>query len=154
MKLKLNIKRVLMINPKTKKKGFATRVVTNGSADFNELCKLAGRNTTMHPTEILSASTLFCEAAAQALKDGMIVDLGPLGKLYPTVSGHWTPTEEEQTKASLTPGVNYRPSEDISAAVKGATLHWVDGKDEDDRRDIQNDPDNNGTRIVSVPDEG
>ena len=60
-KLNLNIKRVAQVNPKTKEKGYATRVVTNGSADFDELCKIAGRNTTMHPTEIRSASTLFCE---------------------------------------------------------------------------------------------
>lgn len=131
-KLNLNIKRVAQVNPKTKEKGYATRVVTNGSADFDELCKIAGRNTTMHPTEIRSASTLFCEAAAEALKGGMIVDLGPLGKLYPSVNGKWSKTEEEQTKASLTPSVNYRPSDDIFAAVKGASLKWVGGKDDDD----------------------
>lgn len=132
-KLNLNIKRVAQVNPKTKEKGYATRVVTNGSADFDELCKTAGRNTTMHHTEIRSASTLFCEAAAEALKSGMIVDLGPLGKLYPSVNGKWSKTEEEQTKASLTPSVNYRPSDDIFAAVRGASLKWMGGKDEDDR---------------------
>lgn len=131
-KLCLNIKRVIQINPKTKDKGYATRVVTNGSADFDELCKTAGRNTTMHPTEIRSASTLFCEAAAEALKSGMIVDLGPLGKLYPSVNGKWTKLENEQVKADLTPTVNYRPSEDISAAVKGATLKWVGTKGDED----------------------
>ena len=132
-KLSLNIKRVIQINPKTKDKGYATRVVTNGSADFDELCKTAGRNTTMHPTEIRSASTLFCEAAAEAIKSGMIVDLGPLGKLYPAVNGKWTKLEDEQVKADLTPTVNYRPSEDISLAVKGAALKWVGTKDDDDR---------------------
>lgn len=147
-KLCLNIKRVVQINPKTKDKGYATRVVTNGSADFEELCKTAGRNTTMHPTEIHSASTLFCEAAAEALKSGMIVDLGPLGKLYPAVNGKWTKLEEEQVKADLTPTVNYRPSEDISAAVKGAALRWMGGKDEDDRdagerRSVEADPEDN-----------
>lgn len=131
-KLNLNIKRVAQINPKTKEKGYATRVVTNGSADFDGLCKIAGRNTTMHPTEIRSASALFCEAAAEALKGGMIVDLGPLGKLYPSVNGKWSKTEEEQTKASLTPSVNYRPSDDIFAAVKGASLKWVGVKDTDE----------------------
>ena len=142
-KLNLNIKRVAQINPKTKEKGYATRVVTNGSADFDELCKIAGRNTTMHPTEIRSASALFCEAAAEALKGGMIVDLGPLGKLYPSVNGKWSKTEEEQTKASLTPSVNYRPSDDIFAAVKGASLKWVGGKDteeDDDNQPIEANP--------------
>lgn len=153
-KLCLNIKRVVQINPKTKNKGYATRVVTNGSADFEELCKAAGRNTTMHPTEIHSASTLFCEAASEALKSGMIVDLGPLGKLYPAVNGKWTKLEEEQVKADLTPTVNYRPSEDISAAVKGATLRWIGTKDEDDRdvgerRSVEADPED-----TTTPDSG
>ncbi len=131
MKLKLNIKKVVQFNPKNKAKGYASRVVTNGTADFAELCKMAGRNTTMHHAEINTASTLFCEAAADALKAGMIVDLGPLGKLYPTVSGKWTKTEEEQTLANLTATVSYRPSDDIFAAVKGASMRWVDSKDDD-----------------------
>ena len=62
----------------------------------------------------------------------MIVDLGPLGKLYPSVNGKWSKTEEEQTKATLTPSVNYRPSDDIFAAVRGASLKWMGGKDDDD----------------------
>lgn len=105
-------------------------------------------NITIH-----SASTLFCEAAAEALKSGMIVDLGPLGKLYPTVNGKWSKTEEEQTKAGLTTSVNYRPSDDIFAAVRGASLKWVgakDGDDENDDQPIEADPGN----PTHNPDEG
>ena len=72
-----------------------------------------------------ASSKLFCEAAAEQLKNGMIVDLGPLGKLYPSVSGKWAATKEGIVKSDLTPKVNYRPGTEIAAAIAGASLSFV-----------------------------
>jgi hypothetical protein len=70
------------------------------------------------------------KAAARQLKNGKIIDLGPLGKLYPSVSGKWVEKEEDLALTDLTPHCNYRPSQEVSEAIKGATIGWATGKDE------------------------
>ena len=72
------------------------------------------------------------KAAARQLKNGKIIDLGPLGKLYPSVSGKWVEKEEDLALSDLTPHCNYRPSQEVNEAIKGATLGWSTGKDEGD----------------------
>ena len=128
--MKLNIKKVQVINPATKTMGYATRVVTNGTATFADLCEEAASNTTYHKKEMEATVGIFLDAVAKHLKNGEIIDMDVLGKLYPTVSGKWTATAEEQTKDLLTPGVNYKPSSEIDAAIKGATLSWTTAADE------------------------
>jgi len=64
------------------------------------------------------------------LKQGFIVDLGPLGTLYPAVSGKWEEDPKDLALADMTPRVNYKGSDDIMAAIKGATLSWATEKDE------------------------
>ena len=46
--LKLRVKKTGSKHPVTKQLGFVARVQTNGTADFDEIVKEAGRNTTMH----------------------------------------------------------------------------------------------------------
>ena len=126
----LKIQKVSMVNPSTRAEGYATRVVSNGTKAFTDLSKTAARNTTMHAGEIKLAGDLLVEAASQALKEGCIVDLGPLGKLYPSVSGKWSDTPEGQVKSDLKPKINYRPGEDLAAAISSAKLSWVSAADE------------------------
>ena len=73
--------------------------------------------------------TVFCKAE-KLDQNGMIIDLGPLGKLYPSVSGKWVEKEEDLALADLTPHCNYRPSQEVSGAIKGATIGWATAKDE------------------------
>lgn len=126
----LKIQKVSMVNPSTRAEGYATRVVSNGTKAFADLSQMAARNTTMHVGEIKLAGELLVEAASQALKEGCIVDLGPLGKLYPSVSGKWSDTPEGQVKSDLKPKINYRPGEDLAAAISSAKLSWVSAADE------------------------
>lgn len=123
--LTLKVKKTATKNPKTQEQGFAPRVITNGTADFGDIAKYACKGSTISTPEMEASSKLFCEAAAEQLKNGMIVDLGPLGKLYPSVSGKWAPTKEGIVKADLTAKVNYRPGTEIAAAIAGATLSFV-----------------------------
>ena len=85
--LTLKVEKVASKNLKSQEPGFAPRVVTNGTADFGDIAKYACKGSTISTPEMEASSKLFCEAAAEQLKNGMIVDLGPLGKLYPSVSG-------------------------------------------------------------------
>ena len=121
----LKVKKVASKNLKTQEQGFAPRVVTNGTSDYGDIAKYACKGSTITTPEMEASSKLFCEAAAEQLKNGMIVDLGPLGKLYPSVSGKWAATKESIVKSDLTRKVNYRPGNQIAAVIAGASLSFV-----------------------------
>lgn len=129
-KLTLKVKKIAFKHPKTKQPGFVARVLTNGTESFDDICEIAGMNTTYAQEEIVACAGLMLKAAARQLKNGKIIDLGPLGKLYPSVSGKWVDKEEYLALTDLTPHCNYRPSQEVSEAIKGATLGWATAKDE------------------------
>ena len=129
MKLKLKVQKVNQINPANKKKGFAARVVSNVTAEFGELCELASLNTTYNPAEVEACSKLFEQAVVAELKKGMIVDLGPIGKLRPSCTSGWKETAEELTMDVIKTHVNYDASDDIKAAIAGASLSWAKAED-------------------------
>jgi len=147
--LTLKVRKVKGINPKTKQEGLVARVVTNGKQSFEDICELAGLNTTMNVAELEAAGKLILQAAARELKNGKIVDLGPIGAIYPAVSGKWAEKAEDLQKSDLTLKVNYRPSDEIDAAIKGAKLAWASAEDEKKEQEngdenTTTDPDENG----------
>ena len=129
-KLTLKVKKIAFKHPVTKTPGFVARVLTNGTESFDDICEIAGMNTTYAQEEIVACAGLMLKAAARQLKNGKIIDLGPLGKLYPSVSGKWVEKEEDLSLNDLSAHANYRPSAEISEAIKGATLGWATAKDE------------------------
>ena len=146
--LTLKVRKVKGINPKTKQEGLVTRVVTNGKQSFEDICELAGLNTTMNVAELEAAGKLILQAAARELKNGKIIDLGPLGTVYPAVSGKWVEKAEDLQKSDLTLKTVYRPSDEIDAAVKGAKLAWASAEDE------KKEQENGGENTTTDPDEG
>ena len=140
-----------MKHPRTKQAGFAARVLTNGTESFDDICEIAGINTTYAQEEIVACAGLMLKAAARQLKNGKIIDLGPLGKLYPSVNGRWVEKEEDLTLSDLTPKANYRPSEEISEAIRGASLGWATAKD-NEKEETEQEPENGDT--PDTPDNG
>lgn len=122
----LKIVKAANVNPRTRQKGFSARVVTNGKAGYEELVADACRNTTIHKAEAKTALELCMESAANMLKQGMIVDLGPLGKLYPSCSSGWFAKAEDLQISHVKPTLYFRPADDVQGAIKSATLTWVD----------------------------
>jgi hypothetical protein len=127
MALKLRIKKTIL-----KKKmegvtitGYYGRVITNGTKTWEQIAEEASRNTTVHKAEMKVASELLLDAVTAQLKQGFIVDLGVLGKLYPAVNGKWDTDPENLKLADLKPKVNYKAGDDIAAAVRGAQLSWT-----------------------------
>ena len=106
------------------------KVITSGKAGFDEIARESAKNTTLHPKEASLAAELLLEGVCAKLKQGFIVDLGPLGTLYPAVSGKWEEDPKDLALGDMTPRVNYKGSDDIIAAIKGATLSWATEKDE------------------------
>lgn len=128
-KLTLKVKKIGFKNPSTKKQGYVARVITNGTEDFGDICEMAALNTTYAPEEIVACAGLMLKAAARALKNGKIIDLGVLGRLYPSVSGKWVENADDMSISDLTPHTNYRPSQEVREAIAGATLGWASDKD-------------------------
>ena len=123
--LKLKVSKSGRINPQTKVMGYTARVVTNGTADYNDIALDACRNTTIHKAEAKVAFELCIEIVAEKLKQGYIVDLGPVGKLYPSCTSTWVENADDLKLADITPSLYYRPATEIAEAVKGATLRWA-----------------------------
>ena len=152
--LKLNIRKTLLkrkINGEVKE-GYYGRVITAGTRDFDQLAELSCTNTTVHKAEMKVAAELFLDGCAAALKEGYIVDLGPLGKLYPAVSGPWKEDADELQLAEMSGKVNYRPSADIQAVIAGAEKSWTTKAATDENSETETpanpggntDPNNNG----------
>lgn len=125
--LKLRVKKTLMKQKKdgVTVNGYYGRVITNGTKTYEEIAAEACVNTTVHKAEMKVASELLLDAITAQIKQGFIIDLGPLGKLYPAVNGTWKENADDLSLSDLKPKVNYKPSADIEAAVRGAQLSWT-----------------------------
>lgn len=130
--LKLRIAKSGNINPRTKEKGYVARVLTNGKASVDEIAGIACRNTTLHKAEAKIALELCVEAVAEMLKQGYIVDLGPVGKLYPSCTSMWVESPEELELSSVKPSLYYHASDEVAEAIKGASLQWAKPGEGDD----------------------
>ena len=130
--LKLKIKKSGSKNPVTKQLGFSARVLTNGTADFDDIVKEAGHNTTMHKAELRMAFELCMDSVTEMLKQGYIVDLGPIGKIYPSCSSGWYEKEEDMKLTDVKPQLYYRAGDEVEAAIKSAKLVWAKASDEED----------------------
>ena len=147
--LKLKVKKVGSKHPISKTLGFAARVLTNGTADFDDIVKDAGRNTTMHKAELRMAFELCMDSVTEMLKQGYIVDLGPIGKIYPSCSSGWYENEEDIKLSDVKPQLYFRPGDDVEGAIKAAKLVWAKASDEEEEDDGGTTPtpsggDNNG----------
>ena len=110
--------------------GYIGRVVSTGKKTFEEVAMESAKNTTLHEAEAKLAANLLLDGIRDRLKEGYIVDLGPLGTLYPSVTGPWKQDADELSLTELTPKATYQPSDEINQAIKGATLAWATAKDE------------------------
>ena len=133
--LKLKIKKVGSKNPQTKVNGFAARVKNNGTAGFDDIVKDAGRNTTMHKAELRMAFELCMDSVTEMLKQGYIVELGPLGKIYPSCSSGWYEKEEDMKLSDVKPQLYYRAGEEVEGAIKSAKLVWAKAGDEEEEEE-------------------
>jgi len=130
--LKLRIKKANSKKPITKEPGFVARVLTNGTAEFDDIVKDAGRNTTMHKAELRMAFELCMDSVTEMLKQGYIVDLGPIGKIYPSCSSGWYEKEEDIKLSDVKPQLYFRAGDEVEGAIKSAKLVWAKASDEEE----------------------
>ena len=125
--LKLKVKKTLMklkVNG-VLKTGYYGRVITNGTKSFEDIIKASTHGSTLDYREAELACKMMIDGIADSIKQGYIVDLGVLGKLYPAVNGKWDENADNLSLSDLKPKVNYKAGDDIAAAVKGASLSWT-----------------------------
>ena len=127
-KMKLKVVKSGRIHPQTKVKGYAARAVTSGMAGFDEIVAEACHNTTMHRAEAKVAFELCMETVVRMLMQGYIIDLGPLGRLYPKCSSAWVERAEDLLIENVVPSIHYRPTKAMDEAVRGAKLQWTAAK--------------------------
>ena len=125
--LKLRIKKTVL-----KKKvdgvvvpGFYGRVITNGTKSFEDIVKSSTHGSTLDYREAELACKMMIDGIVENIKQGYIVDLGVLGKLYPAVNGKWDTDADNLQLSDMKPKVNYKAGDDIAAAIRGAQLSWT-----------------------------
>ena len=125
--LKLKIKKTLLKRKVdgVQKTGYYGRVITNGTKSFEDIVKASTHGSTLDYREAELACKMMIDGIAENLREGYIVDLGVLGKLYPAVNGKWDENADNLQLADMKPKVNYKAGDDIAAAVKGASLSWT-----------------------------
>ena len=125
--------------------GFYGRVITNGTKTFEDILKASTHGSTLDYREAELACKMMIDGIADAIKQGYIVDLGVLGKLYPAVSGTWKQDPDELVIGDMKPKVNYKAGDDIAGAVKAAKLSWTT-EAETDENSVPDDDNNQGNQ--------
>lgn len=125
--------------------GFYGRVITNGTKTFEDILKASCHGSTLDHREAELACKMMIDGIADAIKQGYIVDLGVLGKLYPAVTGTWKQDPEELAIGDMKPKVNYKAGDDIAGAVKAAKLSWTT-EAETDENSVPDDDNNQGNQ--------
>ena len=87
---------------------------------------------TIDPREAELAAKMLIDGIAENLRNGFIVDLGVLGKLYPAVNGRWDTNADNLSLADMRAKVNYKAGDDIAAAIRGAQLQWTTEEETDE----------------------
>ena len=127
MALKIKVKKTLFkrkIDGVTQA-GYIGRVLSNGTKTFEEILKASTHGSTLDYREAELACKMLIDGIADNIKQGYIVDLGVLGKLYPAVNGRWDTDAENLSLQDMKPKVNYKAGDDIAAAIRGAQLSWT-----------------------------
>ena len=132
--LKLRIKKTIL-----KKKldgvtvtGYYGRVLTNGTKSFEDIVKASTHGSTLDYREAELACKMMIDGIVENIKQGFIVDLGVLGKLYPAVNGKWDTNADNLSLQDMKPKVNYKAGDDIAAAIRGAQLSWTTEEETDE----------------------
>lgn len=122
--MKLKVMMAKHQHPRTKQQGYLARIVTNGTAYYEDIARQAGKNTTLNEMEMQLGIALFMGEAAKMLRQGYIVDMGPIGKLYPCCNSRWVENPDDIELDDIRPSLYYRPSEDLAGAIRSAALQW------------------------------
>lgn len=132
--LKIKIKKCGMVRKIEGQKvsGYYGKVISNGTKSFEDIVKASTHGSTLDYREAELACKMMIDGIVENIKQGYIVDLGVLGKLYPAVSGRWDTVADNLSLSDMKPKVNYKAGQDIESAIKGASLSWTTEQETDE----------------------
>lgn len=139
------------------KPGYYGRVITNGTKTVEDILKASTHGSTLDYREAKLAIEMVIDGITDAIKQGYIVELGELGKLYPAVNGPWVEDADLLQLTDLRGKVNYKAGDDIAGAARAAKMTWTTEKETDDNTvtdDDQNDTTDNTQQQGGGSDEG
>lgn len=67
----------------------------------------------------IKKAKMLIDGIAENLRNGFIVDLGVLGKLYPAVNGKWDTDAENLSLQDMKPKVNYKAGNNPPGELEG-----------------------------------
>ena len=108
MALKIKVKKTLFkrkIDGVTQA-GYIGRVLSNGTKSFEDIVKASTHGSTLDYREAELAAKMLIDGIAENLRNGFIVDLGVLGKLYPAVNGKWDTDADNLSLQDMKPKAN------------------------------------------------
>ena len=147
MALKIKIKKNTLVRKidGVKKTGYYGKVIANGKKTFEDIVKASTHGSTLDFREAELACKMMIDGIVENIKQGYIVDLGVLGKLYPAVNGKWDENADNLQLSDMKTKVNYKPGADIDAAIRGAQLSWTTEKETDENTVTDDTTDNPST---------
>ncbi|MBQ9645337.1 MAG: hypothetical protein IJV24_03130 [Prevotella sp.] len=124
-KIKIKKQKMVRVIDGAKVTGYIGKVISNGTIEFDDILRESTHGSTLDYREAKLAGEMMLDGIADKIKKGYIVDLGPLGKLYPATNSPWKQDVKDLALSEMKPKVNYKPSDDIAGAVRGASLAWT-----------------------------
>lgn len=106
------------------KKKYVAKVYLQHTVTLEDLAELVNESSTVSKGDFIAAMTECAYQVGVLLGEGHPVDLGDLGRLYPTIDAKSCDTPEEVTPKSIKNiDIRFRPGKELREKVKSKGTH-------------------------------
>lgn len=114
---------------KTPKQGFYAQVVTKGTIDTRELCKVISEKCSLNVADMKAAIEALAQAIEDKLQDGYNVSIDELGTFSVSAESRTVSDSEDIRGQSVrVKNINFRPSVRLKTTMKTSKFERVSGK--------------------------
>ncbi|BEG98313.1 HU family DNA-binding protein [Bacteroides sedimenti] len=114
---------------RTPKQGFYAQVVTKGTIDTRELCKVISEKCSLNVADMKAAIEALAQAIEDKLQDGYNVSIDELGTFSVSAESRTVLDSEDIRGQSVrVKNINFRPSVRLKTTMKTSKFERVQGK--------------------------
>lgn len=114
---------------RTPKQGFYAQVVTKGTIDTRELCKVISEKCSLNVADMKAAIEALAQAIEDKLQDGYNVSIDELGTFSVSAESRTVSDSEDIRGQSVrVKNINFRPSVRLKTTMKTSKFERVSGK--------------------------
>lgn len=114
---------------RTPKQGFYAQVVTKGTIDTRELCKVISEKCSLNVADMKAAIEALAQAIEDKLQDGYNVSIDELGTFSVSAESRTVLDSEDIRGQSVrVKNINFRPSVRLKTTMKTSKFERVSGK--------------------------